>query len=168
MGLMYNITHWLDHVTQFPGRRSMTENADGTVTLTRAEGEIIQQGTPRNATHYNNMETGILASNVFAQWLWTLVLQHRQKLEDLTGEYGEITLTNTKEYPFTNAIKTIPLTTLRSTTEYNVAVEVVSASGGLVEYAEAYDRQLNGFKIRFTGSARSATLKYCVTGGKVL
>ncbi len=167
MGLLYKILHWQDHVTQYPGRRRMTDNADGTVTLTRAEGETIQQGTPRNATNYNNMETGILAANVFTQWLWTLVLQHRQKLEDLTGEYGEVTLTNSKQYPFTNAATTIQLSTLRSTTEYHVDVEVVSASGGLVEYAEAYDRQLNGFKIRFTGSARSAILKYCVTGGKV-
>ncbi len=167
MGLVYNITHWLDHVTQFPGRRNLIKNSDGTVTLERAEGEIIQQGTPRNATNYNNMETGILASNVFAQWLWTLVLQHRQKLEDLTGEYGTVTLNNTKKYPFTNATTTIKLGTLRSTTEYHVSIEVVSSSGGLVEFAEAYDRQLNGFKVRFTGSARSATLKYCVTGGKV-
>ena len=49
MGLLYNATKWLDHVTQYPMRRRITSNSDGTSDVVRAEGEIIQQGTPRNA-----------------------------------------------------------------------------------------------------------------------
>lgn len=167
MRLLNKMTHWADHVTEYPGRRKYTQNDDGSVDVVKAEGKIIQQGTARNGTNYNNMETSIRAANVFCSWLWTVVRQHRYKLEDLTGEYGEVTLTNTKKYPFSNAGVTVPLETKRSTKDYGVSVEVVSATGGLVERVEAYDRQLNGFKIRFSGSARSAKIKYCVTGGRI-
>lgn len=167
MRLLNKMNHWLDHVTQYPGRRIHTKNDDGTVDEVKAEGKVIQQGTARNATNYNNMETSIRAANVFCSWLWTVVKQHRNKLEDLTGEYGEVTLTNTKKYPFSNASVTIPLAIKRSTKDYSVDVEVISSTDGLVERAESYDRQLNGFKIRYTGSARSAKIKYCVTGGRV-
>lgn len=167
MGLLYAIQHWLDHVTEYPGRRIPHENPDGTVDFERAEGKILQQGTGRNATKYNNMETGILAANIASTWLWTLVLQHRRKLNDLSGEYGEITLANTKQYPFSNAAKTISMAERRTSMAYHVSIEIVSVTAGFVESVEVYDRQLNGFKIRYTGSARSATIKYCVMGGKV-
>ena len=73
MGLLYNATKWLDHVTQFPMRKRITQNSDGTSDVVRAEGEIIQQGTPRNASNYNNIETGILANQIHI-----LVLQQKK------------------------------------------------------------------------------------------
>lgn len=77
MGLLYNATKWLDHVTQYPMRRRITSNSDGTSDVVRAEGEIIQQGTPRNAQNYNNMESGILANSIYNSFLvqWVLQLQ---------------------------------------------------------------------------------------------
>lgn len=167
MSMVYNLLHWMDHVTEHPGRRHITEVSDDTVDLSRAEGAVLQQGTPRNAKNYNNMETGIFAANVLTSWIWTLLLQNRRQLEDLSGERGEVTLTNSKKYPFSDASHTVDLTDRRSSLDYRVDVEVASVSGGLIECVEVYDRQLNGFKIRFKGSATKATLKYCVTGGKV-
>lgn len=167
MRLLNQMTHWVDHVTQHPGRRKYTQNDDGSVDVVKAEGKIIQQGTARNGSNYNNMETSIRSANVFCSWLWTIVKHHRYKLEDLTGEFGEIDLTNTKKYPFSNASVTVPLDIKRSTKDYRVNVEVVSATEGLVERAAAYDRQLNGFKICFTGSAKNVKIKYCITGGRI-
>ena len=66
MGLLYKATKWLDHVTQYPMRRRITNNKDGTADIVRAEGDVIQQGTPRNAKNYNNMEEGILANQIHA------------------------------------------------------------------------------------------------------
>ena len=43
-------------------------------------------------------------------------------------------------------------------------VEVVSADG-LVGDIEVYDKALNGFKIRYTGSAKNVKLRYYVQGG---
>ena len=56
---MYNQTEWKDHVTQYPNRREITDNPDGTKEVTKAQGEIIQQGTPQSATNFNKQENGI-------------------------------------------------------------------------------------------------------------
>ena len=61
---MYYPTKWLDHVTEFPNRRVITENGDGTSMVVKDQGEVIQQGTPQSATNFNNMEYGIQAAHV--------------------------------------------------------------------------------------------------------
>lgn len=43
-----------DRVVEFPHRYTITENGDGTITLTPAPGNIVQEGTPLNA---NNLMT---------------------------------------------------------------------------------------------------------------
>ena len=48
--------------------------------------------------------------------------------------------------------------------DYVVNVEVTAAAGN-IQTVEVYDKQLNGFKLRYDGSATSATIKYYVTGG---
>lgn len=166
MGLLYNIRHWLDHVTEYPGRRRMTENGDGTVNLERAEGETLQQGTARNAANYNNLETGVLAAQLQALVLEQHGLQMQRAIDDLTGEYGLATLSNGQAYPFNSSGVTIPLSVTRSSLDYQVQVEVTAFSGGMVEAVEVYDKQKNGFKIRFKGAAKSVMVKYCITGGR--
>ena len=47
---MYEQKLWQDHVTEFEDRYTESRNDDGTITHTPVEGEIIQQGTPQNAT----------------------------------------------------------------------------------------------------------------------
>ncbi len=48
---MYRATEWKDHVTEFPNRRKLTNNEDGTVDVEKAQGAVIQQGTPQSATN---------------------------------------------------------------------------------------------------------------------
>ena len=48
---------------------------------------------------------------------------------------------------------------------YDITIEVTSFSGGQLGEVEIYDKQLNGFKLKFTGSAKSVTVKYKVRGG---
>ncbi|MCP8969730.1 tail fiber domain-containing protein [Ectobacillus ponti] len=55
----YQKTTWADRQVSRPLTFTMTNNADGTVTLTPAEGTIIASGTPITAANLNNMETGI-------------------------------------------------------------------------------------------------------------
>ncbi len=165
MGLLYNATKWLDHVTQYPMRRRITKNDDETYDLIRAEGEIIQQGTARNAKNYNNMESGILGNQIHLLVLGQQMLQVQRACEDTRGEFGVITVTNANRYPFASAAVTVPIKEKRSNLDYVVEVEIVSSNGN-VEQIEVFDKQLNGFKIRFTGSAKSAEFKYKLTGGR--
>lgn len=79
-------------------------------------------------------------------------------------EIGQLTLTNIRAYPHSNAVGTVSLILPRLSMNYLVNLEVLTTAGS-IEGVEVYDRQLNGFKIRYSGSAASATIKYYVSGG---
>lgn len=53
----YNKTEWQDRVVEKPRTYQVTNNPDGTITLTPAPGTVVQAGTPVNATNMNNLET---------------------------------------------------------------------------------------------------------------
>ncbi len=165
MGLYYEFTKWLDHVAQFPGRRKMKENADGTVDFERSEGEIVQQGTAQSATNFNNLEKGIFANQIQILQMDQRTLQSERKISDLGGTVGQITLTNSRSYPFNNSGTTVPISKVRFNLNYDVEIDVLSATGGFVEDVIVYDKQTNGFKLRFTGSAKSIVIKHKVVGG---
>lgn len=165
MGLIYNATKWLDHVTQYPMRRKITENDDGTSDIIRAEGEVIQQGTARNAKNYNNMESGILSNSIYGSFLMQQILQLMRSSEETKGEYGTVSIVNTSSYPFTSPSKTVSITEQRSNLNYHVVAEVLEADGN-VERIDVFDKQLNGFKIAFKGSAKNVTFSYKIVGGK--
>lgn len=80
------------------------------------------------------------------------------------AEKGSVTITNDQAYPFNAGIATVALGTPRENLDYIVNAEI-SVAVGNVQAVEVYDKQLNGFKIRYDGSATSVTIKYYVTGG---
>lgn len=162
---MYEWKQWLDHVTEFENRYRETQNPDGTVTHTPTEGEIIQQGTPQNATNFNHMEDGITNAGELAALMAISNIHTRQMLEDITGEIIEVTLTNSQEYPFNNSVQTVPLSKARNHTDYTVIAEIAEYSGGFVGDIVVTDKLTNGFKVAFDGSASSVKLKIYVKGG---
>ena len=81
-----------------------------------------------------------------------------------SAEKGSVTITNNQAYPFNAGIATVALGTPRKNLDYIANVEIAAAVGN-VQAIEVYDKQLNGFKIRYEGSATSVTIKYYVTGG---
>lgn len=99
----------------------------------------------------------------------TLILnrlrQHIWQNEDdaLICETGTVTLTNTQTFPFNNSQKSVALANTQKNTKYVVIPEDVT-EGNIGEIVIT-DKQVNGFKIAFTGSAASATVKYTVIGG---
>jgi len=142
---VYAKTQWKDHIVD-------------------ASGNVIQQGTPVNGNNLNNMENGIFEAYELGNVLLQQVMQHKRLLADLEGEVGQVTLTNTQAYPFNNSKITVALQKARDTLNYTVQTEIISANGfpGDIKIS---DKQLNGFKIEFTGSATSVTVKYIVRGG---
>ncbi|HCS01937.1 MAG TPA: hypothetical protein DIV52_05900 [Ruminococcaceae bacterium] len=83
---------------------------------------------------------------------------------DVLSESGTVTLTNDAIYPFNNSQKTVPLVVQRTNANYTVVPEIVSCKGNVGEIVVS-DILENGFKIAYTGSAASVTLKYKVIGG---
>lgn len=57
--MSYTRTAWTDHSVERPRTYMVTENPDGSITLTPAYGETINQGTPVNADNLNKIENGI-------------------------------------------------------------------------------------------------------------
>jgi len=57
---MYLRTVWKDHVVQFPGRFTETDNGDGTIEHVASPGTTLQDGTNQDAEHFNNVEEGIV------------------------------------------------------------------------------------------------------------
>lgn len=58
---------WIDRVSEFPNRRTITNVNDSsdvkTVDVSRAEGTVTTQGTPLNASALNDLESRISAMN---------------------------------------------------------------------------------------------------------
>lgn len=162
---MYSPTLWQDHVTEFENRYTESRNEDGTITHTPVEGEIIQQGTPQNATNFNHMEDGISNAGELAALLATEVIHMNQRTADETGEAIILTLANNQEYPFNNSVQTVALKTERNHLDYTVTAEVLEYSGGCVGDIEVTEKLANGFKIAHTGSAKEVKLKVFVKGG---
>lgn len=127
-------------------------------------GDIMQEGTLHDEVNMNRMEGGILESHLLATMLLQQGIQQKQILADSEGEIGQVALTNSETFPFNNSIKTIALQKQRDNLNYRVITEVISADGE-VGNVIVTDKQLNGFKIAFTGSAKNVTIKYYVQGG---
>ncbi len=165
---MYSKTDWRDHVTQYDNRFREQNNSDGTISHIPVEGEVIQEGTPQNATNFNNIETGIFSAHESAAELARVALQHEREIAALLGETGTITLNNTSEYPFNNSVKSVSLAKPRDTCEYTVDAYIAAPTdGGSVGRIVITDKLKNGFKIAYTGGAESVTVKYTVRGGTV-
>lgn len=164
--MAYQILVWKDHAVTPGNTYTVTENGDGTITLTPA-GKVVQQGTNMSAVNFNNMETGIFAANVTAAEAMQLIRLLKDKAEALEGIVLEATLTNSKKYPFNDSVKTIALgnANVRNNKDYTVIVEAQAADGFVGDIVIS-DKMLNGFKIAFTGSASSVSVKCYVQGGK--
>ena len=79
-------------------------------------------------------------------------------------EAGTVTLTNSGTFPFNNSQRTVALVTERANQNYIVDYEVTAAVGNVGDIIVSA-KLVNGFKIEYTGSATSVTVKYQVLGG---
>lgn len=163
---MYNILTWKDHAVTPGNTYKVKENNDGTITLIPA-GTVIQQGTNMSAVNFNNLETGVLSANITALEAARSAKLAIDKLSALEGFILTATLNNTQKYPFNNSKKTIALSgsNIRYNKNYTIIAEVENFSGGCVGEIAVSDKLLNGFKIAYTGSAKSVDLKIYVQGG---
>lgn len=114
------------------------------------------------STVSGNMESGITDASVAAAMLLIAAgeLQSQTEIERHVVE-----LKNTASYPFNNSAKTVSLAITRDNTDYTVDADIQAHTGNVGEI-QIYDKQLNGFKVKYDGSAESATLILRIKGGK--
>lgn len=162
---MYQIQKWTDRAVEYPRRYREVDAGDGYINHIREPGKVIAEGTPYCAETMNNMEHGIHAGNLLAALLLSGFSAEVLALKEATmPEVTEVTLTNTAKYPFNNSKATIALATRRRTMNYTVDVEVIGDTPNTGEI-RVTDKQLNGFKLSYEGSAASATLRLTIKGG---
>ena len=140
---MYRNTQWLDEVKDID------------------TGELIQEGTDQSAGHFNNMEGGISDAHLAAA---LLIIQGGLTAAQVEVEEKTVTLSNSQSYPFNNSTQTIALSRVRNFTDYTVEAEITDHDGNVGD-VRIFDRMLNGFKVAYDGSAKSATIKLRIKGG---
>lgn len=155
---MYQATKWQDHVTSPSNCFTITDRGDGTYIITPA-GDVMQQGTPQDQLHFNNIEDGIVDSHLALSLLLNYARQQSWEIER-----GVVTLTNNQAYPFNGSQKSVALSAAKESGDYIVLAEIAACSGNVGEVVVS-DKLGNGFKLAFTGSAKSATINYTVIGG---
>lgn len=175
---MYSNLQWLDHAVTPDRTFTMKTNADGTVTLTPA-GTVIQQGTNMSAANFNNIEMGITDHDLAMKILTMLARNLADRATDSEGNIEDVaadllaevtpetktaSLKNSANYPFNGSVTNVTLTKSRSTLNYTVEAEAATADGGVGEIVIA-DKQKNGFKVAFTGSATAVTVQLKIRGG---
>ena len=173
--MAYQVTEWLDEADQYEDifLEQASDVAPNAVKHTKYRGTVEQVGTPQNAANFNNMEMGIADAHdaiyVLINALRQLDWQHDDRLKWLekatVQETGAKTLTNSLAFPFNNSIVSVPLTVTRDNLNYVVEVIKVETTGGPAGDIEISERQVNGFKMAFTGSASSVKVTYAVIGG---
>ena len=162
---MYEPTYWKDEVVENPYRYKETQNSDGSIEHVPYPGEVLQEGTEQSAKNFNHMEQGILEAHEMSAEAVRMLNSVIRKVQGLDGEKITVVLTNSQTYPFNNSQKTLQLQTRRNYKTYLITAEVVSVTGGAVGDIEFVDKLLNGFKVAYTGSAKSVTLDLYVRGG---
>ncbi|MBR3742377.1 MAG: hypothetical protein IKN04_18295 [Clostridia bacterium] len=166
--MAYEPILWQDHVVERPHTYTHVNNPDGSETYTPAPGEIIRQGTPQSATNFGHMDFGILDEHIASSLTEIARRQDEWRIVELEKatiqETGIVTRQNTVGFPFNNSSQSVALVNVRDNLNYVVVIVKVEASGNVGEI-EITDRQVNGFKIGYTGSAPQAQITYAVIGG---
>lgn len=107
-------------------------------------------------------EDGDIASTLIINRLRQHIWQNED--EALICEEGTVTLTNTQKFPFNDSRVTVALAKTQKDTKYVVVTDVQTVAGNIGDVTVT-DKQVNGFKIGYSGGAASVTVKYYVIGG---
>lgn len=162
---MREIVNWLDHVVEYPNRFKVIQISEGLVELQKDPGEILVQGTPMNAKNFINMDYAALEAMLMSSDAVRMMRLLVGSVNGLIGEKIAIKLNNSQPYPHNNSKTTVQIQTPRNTMDYTIEYEVKSVTGGAAGDVVITDKLLNGFKIAFTGSAKSVVVNCYVRGG---
>ena len=141
-------------------------------------GNVIQEGTPMDEVNFNRMEAGIdlhntqQAVNMEAMRLARSNRIELDKWKNQRIQEGVVTITNSdtnKYFRTSDPYVLVALTgyTQIDTPNYSILTEIVSGDPGLIGNVIVYDKASNGFKIAYTGTAPTATIRWCLVNPDV-
>lgn len=107
-------------------------------------------------------EDGDIASTLIINRLRQHIWQNED--EALICEEGTVTLSNSQKFPFNDSRVSVALAKTQKDTKYVVVTDVQTVAGNIGDVTVT-DKQVNGFKIGYSGGAASVTVKYYVIGG---
>ncbi len=165
---MYDWTQWLDHVTS-PSNVFRIEDIGGGLYQITLAGTVMQQGTPQDQTHFNNLESGVVDAHAAVALLLNFTRQLGWTKDDILTWLGKVNtvyvgtkeLTNVQAFPFHDAAQSVSIGATLDNTYYEVQTKVTAFTGCVGEI-EVSDKLVNGFKLSCTGSASSVTVAWAV------
>lgn len=161
---MYDLILWKNRRTEISNTYSITENADGTITLTPVVGEVIEAGTSFNQQNMNHMDNGINEAMIIANMGIIQLRQHQRELENTYFEIGTAKISSKESYPFNKELITVAMEKARNTLDYIVIAFCDDLQQGRA--IRIKDKQLNGFKIEVEDCPKTpVTIKYFILGG---
>ncbi len=161
---MYDLILWENRRTEFSNRYSVTQNADGTITLTPVTGDIIAAGTSFNQQNMNHMDNGINEAMIIANMGIIQLMQHQRELENTYFETGTVEISSNESYPFNKESVTVAMKKARNTLDYIAIAFCDDLQQGRA--IRIKDKQLNGFKIEVEDCPKMpVTIKYFILGG---
>lgn len=181
----FELFQWLDHITDGDQTYTLKEvpGKPGHFALVPDPLPIIQQGTPLSQSKLGNLNDGIAFSHftmgtILVEALRQIGVSHDQRQEDFDKRFvqGSATITGTpgdyftSEYPF--VLVPLPAGSQHTQTNapnYDVSLCITNAdSSNAVGNIEVYDKASNGFKVRYTGSAKQVTFTWTIINTKII
>ena len=148
--------NWLDHSAQRPRTYMITQNGDGTVTLTPVQGTIYQQGTPLSAANLNNIEDRI-------DWLNTFKLEKLWENPNTGSNFNASTVTLSRSVAWGEMV----LITHRRWESGNDSIPVIAFGGLSVRLRINHNNSNsnNGYRTATVGPGATATITACTYNG---
>ena len=181
----FELFKWLDHVIDGTQTYSLQEvpGSPGHYKLVADPVTVIQQGTPLSQSKLGAMNDGIAFSHfvegsMIGELIQKLGVMRNDRIVDFQKRFvqGSAVITGTPgnylstEYPFVLvSLPTGSQYAQTNTPNYDVNLSVISADDmNAIGNLEVYDKASNGFKVRYTGSAKTVSFNWTIINTKII
>ena len=128
--------------------------------LEKVEDDLGDLGDDVSIVNLDGDTASQLIINRLRQHIW------QNEADAPVCEAGSVTLTNTAKFPFNNSKKSVALAKVQADLNYAVIAWTDSEAGNIGDI-QVTEKQVNGFKVSYSGSASTAVVNYIVIGGIV-
>lgn len=181
----FELFQWLDHVISGTQTYTLQEVAGspGHFKLVADPVTVVQQGTPLSQSKLGMMNDGIAFSHfvegsMIGELMQKLGVMRNDRIVDFQKRLvqGSAVITGTPgnylstEYPFVLvSLPTGSQYAQTNTPNYDVNLSVISADDmNAIGNLEVYDKASNGFKVRYTGSAKTVSFNWTIINTKII